>query len=246
MIPLRDANPVRRTPVVTIAIIVACIAAFAYRLGVESNGGDAEVEAFFRQFGLVPAQLINALDAGRFLGEETLAVFTSMFLHADIYHIAGNMIFLWIFGNNIEDRLGRLPFLLFYLGGGVAAALAQVLIDPTSTAPMVGASGAIAAVLGAYVVLYPRARILALVFLVFFYQLIEVPAIIVLGLFFVLNLIDGLNSLGQPPAQGGVAFFAHIGGFIAGVVVGLVVRARGAGGAGRDVGERSPLGPGVG
>jgi membrane associated rhomboid family serine protease len=169
-----------------------------------------------------------------------------MFLHADIYHIAGNMIFLWIFGNNIEDRLGRLPFLLFYLGGGVAAALAQVLIDPTSTAPMVGASGAIAAVLGAYVVLYPRARILALVFLVFFYQLIEVPAIIVLGLFFVLNLIDGLNSLGQPPAQGGVAFFAHIGGFIAGVVVGLVVRARGAGGAGRDVGERSPLGPGVG
>jgi membrane associated rhomboid family serine protease len=135
------------------------------------------------------------------------------------------MLFLWIFGNNIEDRLGRLPYLLFYLAGGVAAALAQVWIDPASDVPLVGASGAIAATLGAYIVLYPRARILTLVFLVFFYQLIEVPALIILAFWFVLQLIDGVASLGAETAQGGVAFFAHIGGFILGALVGLVVGA---------------------
>jgi membrane associated rhomboid family serine protease len=134
------------------------------------------------------------------------------------------MLFLWIFGNNIEDRLGRLPYLAFYIAGGVAAALAQVWIEPGSDIPLVGASGAIAATLGAYLVLYPRARILSLVFLLFFYQLIEVPAVIILAFWFLLQLVDGVASLGAQTAQGGVAFFAHIGGFVAGAVVGLVVR----------------------
>jgi membrane associated rhomboid family serine protease len=225
VIPLRDANPVRRTPIVTIAIIVACIIVFAYRLGAESNAGPSGVEDIFFRWGIVPAQLTAALAHGQFLSEETLAIFTSMFLHVNLIHLVGNLIYLWIFGNNIEDRLGRLGFLLFYLGGGVAAAVAQIAIDPNSEVPMVGASGAISAVLGAYLVLFPGARILSLVFLGFFYQLIEVPAVIVLGLWFALQLIDGIGSLGLAGAEGGVAFFAHIGGFVAGVLVGLVVRA---------------------
>lgn len=224
MIPLRDANPVRRTPVVTISIIVACIVAFAYRLGAESNAGETGIEDLFFRFGVVPSELIAAWRDGRNVVEETLAVFTSMFLHVNLPHLVGNLIYLWIFGNNIEDRFGRLWYILFYFAGGTAAALAQVAIDPTSSVPMVGASGAISAVLGAYLVLFPGARILSLVFLGFFYQLIEVPALIVLGFWFVLQLIDGIGSLGLAGAEGGVAFFAHIGGFVAGVAVGLLVR----------------------
>ena len=138
------------------------------------------------------------------------------------------MLFLWIFGNNVEDRMGRIPFLIFYLVGGIAAALTQVVIDPKSTIPLVGASGAIAAALGAYIVLFPGARILSLVFLGFFYQLLEVPAVILLGFWFVLQLVNGFGSFGGT-AQGGVAFFAHIGGFALGVVVGLLLRVVGAG-----------------
>jgi membrane associated rhomboid family serine protease len=225
VIPLRDANPVRRTPIVTIALIVACVVAFAYRLGVESNAGEAGVEELFLRFGVVPAELLAALREGQIIGEETLAVFTSMFLHVNLLHLVGNLIYLWIFGNNIEDRFGRLGFLIFYLAGGVAAAVAQIAIDPASRIPMVGASGAISAVLGAYLILFPGARILSLVFLGFFYQLIEVPALIVLGFWFALQLIDGIGSLGVAGAEGGVAFFAHIGGFVAGIVVALGVRA---------------------
>ncbi|HEX5823121.1 MAG TPA: rhomboid family intramembrane serine protease [Candidatus Limnocylindrales bacterium] len=228
MIPLRDANPVRRVPVVTIGLIVACVVAFAYELGTQSTGGDAALERLFRQFGLVPAELTASFGPGsdRAGGTsgELLAVVTSMFLHGGWLHLIGNMLYLWIFGNNVEDRLGRLPFLLFYLVGGLAAAASQVLIAPDSDIPVVGASGAIAAVLGAYIVLYPRARILSLVFLGFFYQLLEVPALVVLGLWFVLQLIDGLASLGVESSAGGVALFEHIGGFVVGVVIGLVVR----------------------
>jgi len=140
--------------------------------------------------------------------------------------VLGNLLFLWIFGNNIEDRLGRLLFLLFYLGGGVVAGLTQVAIDPTSTVPTIGASGAIAATLGAYLVLFPRARITSLVFLGFFYQLIDVPAVIVLVFWIVLQVIDGLASLGVTDAGGGVAFFAHIGGFAFGALVALIVARR--------------------
>jgi membrane associated rhomboid family serine protease len=247
VIPLRDANPVRRTPIITVAIVIACVAAFAYRLGAESNGGEAGVEDLFRTYGLVPNELVGAWESGRSLGGELLAVFTSMFLHVNLIHLVGNLVYLWIFGNNIEDRLGRPGFIAFYLLGGVAAAAAQIAIDPGSTVPMVGASGAISAVLGAYLVLFPGARILSLVFLGFFYQLINVPAVVVLGLWFVLQLIDGIGSLGLAGAEGGVAFFAHIGGFVAGVVVGVLLRSRGGGRGSEDPSRFGSLaGPSVG
>jgi membrane associated rhomboid family serine protease len=224
VIPLRDANPTRRTPVVTLGLIVACVAVFAIELSVEAAGGEAALSRFFETWGAVPSRISAALNGTGDLGQAATGVLASLFLHGGWYHLIGNMLFLWIFGNNIEDRLGRLPYLVFYLLGGIAAALAQVWIEPRSDIPLVGASGAIAATLGAYIVLYPRARILTLVFLVFFYQLIEVPAVIILAFWFLLQLVDGVASLGAPTAQGGVAFFAHIGGFVAGAVVGLVVR----------------------
>ena len=229
MIPLRDKNPTRRTPIVTIGLIVACFVAFAIELSVTASGGDRALVRFFEQWGAVPAEISRALDSGDYAGPAILGMFTSMFLHGGWLHLLGNMLFLWIFGNNVEDRLGRVPFLLFYLIGGIAAALTQVLIDPASEVPLVGASGAIAAALGAYIVLYPSARILSLVFLGFFYQLLEVPAIILLGFWFVLQLISGFGALGGGTAEGGVAFFAHIGGFVVGVAVGLLIRLIGAG-----------------
>ncbi len=229
MIPLRDRNPTRRTPVVTIGLIVACFVAFAIELSVTAGGGDEALGRFFEQWGAVPAAITRDLEHGDYFSHATLGMFTSMFLHAGWLHILGNMLFLWIFGNNVEDRLGRIPFLIFYLVGGIAAALAQVVIDPHSTVPLVGASGAIAAALGAYIVLFPGARILSLVFLGFFYQLLEVPAVIILGFWFVLQLVSGFAALGPETAQGGVAFFAHIGGFALGVVVGLLLRVVGAG-----------------
>ena len=239
MIPLRDRNPTRRTPVVTLTVIGACFVAFAVELSVTATGGDPALEAFFQQWGAVPADVTAALGSGNYFGQATLGVLASMFLHGSWLHLIGNMLFLWIFGNNVEDRLGSIRFGLFYLVGGLAAALTQVAIDPQSHVPMVGASGAIAAALGAYIVLFPRARILSIVFLGFFYQLLEVPALIVLGYWFVLQLISGFGAFGAETAQGGVAFFAHIGGFVVGVVVGLVVRLARAGAARR----RPALGP---
>jgi membrane associated rhomboid family serine protease len=229
VIPLRDANPTRRTPIVTLVLIAACFVAFAYELGILASSGESGLDGFFGQYGLVPAELTRSLTAGAWLSAPVLAIFTSLFLHGGWLHLLGNMLYLWIFGNNIEDRVGRVVFLCFYLLGGVVAGLTQVAIAPDSSVPLIGASGAIAATLGAYLVLYPRARILSLVFLGFFYQLIEVPAILVLGFWFVLQLIDGVASLGASNAQGGVAFFAHIGGFVAGALVAGALRGRGPG-----------------
>jgi membrane associated rhomboid family serine protease len=241
VIPLRDRNPTRRAPLVTFALIGACLAAFGIELSVTASGGDAALEAFFRRWGAVPADVAAALEAGDYLGQATIGMVSSMFLHGGWLHLLGNLLFLWIFGNNVEDRLGPVPFLLFYLVGGITAALAQVVIAPQSEIPLVGASGAIAAALGAYIVLFPGARILSLVFLGFFYQLLEVPALIVLGYWFVLQLVSGFAGLGAETAQGGVAFFAHIGGFVLGVVVGLLLRIVGAGTARRGPGLR-PMG----
>jgi rhomboid family protein len=226
MIPLRDANPVRKTPVVTIGLIVACVLAFLIELTVQLNG-DAALNRFFDRWALVPAQLTSAFAGSdqNAQARELATVFSSMFLHGGWIHLGGNMLYLWIFGNNVEDRFGRLRFLAFYLLAGIAAATTQVLRDPGSETPIIGASGAIAGVLGAYLVLYPRARVLSLVFLGFFYQLLQVPAVLVLGLWFALQLFSGLMSLGASAADGGVALFAHIGGFLFGAAVGLVVRA---------------------
>jgi membrane associated rhomboid family serine protease len=228
VIPLRDKNPTRRTPIITWALIAACFAAFAVELSVSASGGFAALEDFFLEWGAVPVDVSRAIEARDFTDQAIVGVFTSMFLHGGWLHLLGNMLFLWIFGNNVEDRLGRIPYLLFYLVGGVAAALTQVVIDPQSDIPLVGASGAIAAALGAYLVLFPGARILSLVFLGFFYQLLEVPALIVLGFWFVLQLVSGVGALGAETAQGGVAFFAHIGGFVTGVAVGVLMRLAGA------------------
>jgi membrane associated rhomboid family serine protease len=235
VIPLRDANPTRRMPVVTIALIVLCVLAFLAELTVQQNG-DPDLNQFFDRWALIPAQLTAALNSGSQSSGELITVFTSMFLHGGWIHLGGNMLYLWIFGNNIEDRLGHVGFLVFYLLGGVAAAATQVFRDPTSEVPIIGASGAIAAVLGAYLILYPRARVLSLIFLGFFAQLIQVPAILVLGFWFVLQLFSGLMSLGAAGADGGVAVFAHIGGFLFGVAVGLVVRALSPTGGGRRTG----------
>jgi membrane associated rhomboid family serine protease len=227
MIPLYDRNPTRRFPIVTVGLIVACFIVFGLELTVSMGGGDKALEEFFFRWGAVPSKITAAFDAGDWFSPATLGILTSMFLHGGWLHILGNMLYLWIFGNNVEDRLGRVRFLLFYLVGGIAAALAQVVIDPTSSNPLVGASGAIAAALGAYLVLFPGARILSLVFLGFFYQLLEVPALVILGFWFVLQLISGFASLGATTAEGGVAFFAHIGGFALGLVVGFLIRAAG-------------------
>ena len=227
MIPLRDANPTRRTPVVTLALIAACGIVFAWQLGLLAQGGDEALNAFIVERGTVPAELSAAIGRGDWVSDPVLDVFTSMFLHAGWLHLLGNMLYLWIFGNNVEDLMGRPLFLGFYLLGGVAAVAGQMAIDPASEIPMIGASGAISATLGAYLVLYPRARIQSLVFLGFFYQLIAVPAVIVLGFWFVLQVIDGLGSLGAATGvEGGVAFFAHIGGFLVGALLALPFRVR--------------------
>jgi membrane associated rhomboid family serine protease len=226
MIPLRDANPTRRVPVVTASLIAACVAVFLVELWVSSGpGGDAALDRLLTDWGAVPSRISAALAGSGDPGLAVRGIVGSLFLHAGWPHLLGNMLFLWIFGNNVEDRLGRLPYLAFYLAGGAIAALAQVFIDPGSDVPLVGASGAIAATLGAYIVLYPRARITTLLFLGFLAQLIEVPAVVILGFWFLLQLLDGVASLGATTAQGGVAFFAHIGGFLAGALVGLLVRA---------------------
>lgn len=243
MIPLRDANPTRRPPIVTIGIIVACFMAFAVELTIMTVDGSDALDAFITTWGVVPADLIAAWSSGAFVSQESLTLITSQFLHGGWLHVLGNLLYLWIFGNNIEDQLGRLGFLAFYLAGGAAAALAQVAVDPTSDVPMIGASGAIAAVLGAYLVLYPRARITSLVFLGFFYQLIDVPALIVLAFWFVLQLIDGLASLGMTGSTAGIAFFAHIGGFVFGVAIALLIRGALRSPRRRAPGSTGPAGP---
>jgi membrane associated rhomboid family serine protease len=252
MIPLRDANPTRRTSVVTLGLIVVCLLVWAFELTLLSRDGTDALDAFITHWGIVPAELTAAWSAGDWLSPETATLVTSQFLHGGWLHVLGNLLFLWIFANNIEDRLGRFTFLAFYLAGGVVAGLTQIAIDPASSVPTIGASGAIAASLGAYLVLFPRARITSLVFLGFFYQLIDVPAVVVLLFWIVLQAIDGLASLGVTDASGGVAFFAHIGGFAFGVLVGLLVVRRSsrsgpvtttAGGSLAAAGPDGPAGP---
>jgi rhomboid family protein len=203
MIPLRDIIPSRTTPVVTISLIALNVLVFIYELSL----GRA-VDAFTLYYGLVPATF------------SWMNVFTSMFLHGSFMHVAGNMLYLWIFGDNVEDRMGHGRFLVFYLLCGVAAALAQTITAPESAIPMVGASGAIAGVMGAYFVLYPRSRIVSLIPIFFFVQIVEVPAIFFLGIWFLMQFLSGVGSIvsvGQNGATGGIAFWAHVAGFVAGI-----------------------------
>ena len=225
MIPLRDARPGGRTPVVTFALVIACVAVFAYELAVLAIDGETGLERLVGVWGLDPAALLGAIGRGPFSLQPVAGVITSTFLHGGWLHLGGNMLYLWIFGSRLEDRLGRGRFLLLYLLGAITAAVGQTLADP-STGPVIGASGAISGVLGAYLVLFPRARIQSLVFLGFFYQMLAVPAVIVLGLWFVLQIIAGVTLLADPSVAGGVAVFAHIGGFVGGMAVALYVRLR--------------------
>jgi membrane associated rhomboid family serine protease len=225
MLPLRDARPPRRFPIVTTLILAVCVLAFGYELWVLVQGGEEALNAFLERRGLVAADLVSAWQAGDYASMATLGLVTHILLHGSWLHLFGNLLFLWIFGPNVEDRLGRLTFLALFMAGGLAAAGLQVVVDPTADLPMVGASGAISAVLGAYLVLFPRARIQSLVFLVFFYELIALPSVLVLGFWFVLQLIDGVASLGlTEEVAGGIAFWAHIGGFLAGVLLALPLR----------------------
>ena len=157
--------------------------------------------------------------SGRDLPPTWLTLFTSIFMHGGLLHIGGNMLFLWIFGNNIEDSMGRVKFVAFYLLGGLAATMAQVVFDPDAAIPTIGASGAVAAVLGGYALLYPRARVVTVVFIIFFITLLELPAFVVLGLWFLLQLLYGASEFAQPVGGGGVAYWAHIGGFAFGLLV---------------------------
>lgn len=207
MIPLRDANPSRRTPVVTITLIGINVLVYLYQW---TLAGNEQLLPFFDTWAIIPAQLTT-----NFL-PESFTLLSAMFLHGSWLHLGGNMLYLWIFGDNIEDRLGPARYVIFYLLGGLAATAAQVLIDPDSPIPNVGASGAIAGVLGGYLVLYPRARVTTLVFRF----ITQVPAYIVLGFWFVLQLFEGVGSLAAVSTQsGGVAFFAHVGGFVAGALL---------------------------
>ncbi len=209
MIPLQDANPPRIRPYVTWTLIGLNTLVFALELALDQTG---QFELAIFNLGVIPA----AVTATPFSGQ-LITLFTSMFLHAGWTHLLGNMLYLWIFGDNIEDRMGHLRFLIFYLLGGVSAAVAQIAIDPQSNIPIIGASGAIAAVLGAYLIEYPRARVRSLLLLGYFVRIVNVPAVIVLGMWFVLQFFNGFLSLSAMTA-GGVAYFAHIGGFVAGLL----------------------------
>jgi membrane associated rhomboid family serine protease len=210
MIPLRDEIPTRETPVVNYLLIAMNVLVFVWMLFMP----EATLERFFNEHAMIPA---NFTDGVVSLGD-MMDIFTSMFMHAGLAHIGGNMLYLWIFGDNVEDRLGHGRYLAFYLVGGVVADLTHFLTDSSSQIPTVGASGAIAAVLGAYLVLYPGSQIVTAVPLGRFMRLTLVPASVVLGLWFVLQFFDGVMALGGADV-GGVAVWAHIGGFVAGAVM---------------------------
>ena len=211
MFPLRDTIPSSKMPVVNWLIIVICILVFLF----ESSLPSSELEAFISDFGLIPAAFLAQPDFAHIE-----SVFSSMFLHGGWAHVLGNMWFLYIFGDNVEDRLGHIGYILFYLFTGVCAAATQVLVESHSHVAMVGASGAISGVLGAYFVLFPEGRVLALIPAGYFSRTYEVPAIVFLGLWFVMQLLPGVTSLGSASDEvGGVAFWAHVGGFVAGWVL---------------------------
>lgn len=224
MFPLRDDNPTEMTPLVTFALIGATVAVWVL---VQGGGAGSALESSICTLGAIPAEVTGAGPEGptpcRLGGWTWQALLSSIFLHGGWGHLIGNLWFLWIFGNNIEDSMGHLRFLAFYLLTGLAAAGAHVLSDPASGIPMVGASGAISGVMGAYLVLYPRARVRTLLFLFVFITLVDLPAFVYLGYWF---LIQILSSAAGPALGGGVAFMAHVGGFVTGVVLVLLFRNR--------------------
>jgi len=217
MIPIHDDNPTRTFPWLTIALIVTNIAMFLY----EITRTPAQLVQLIDSWAFVPARLSDPAT----VLPAALTMLTSAFLHAGWIHMGGNMLYLWIFGNNIEDRLGPVRFVLFYALCASAAAMSQTLATPHSEVPMVGASGAIAGILGAYLLLFPRAEVIALIPIFFYIELASLPAVFVIGFWFILQIAQGLTALGGT-MESGVAWWAHIGGFAAGVVLVLPLLAR--------------------
>jgi rhomboid family protein len=217
LIPIKDNIPTDRFPLVTFCLILANVVVYVLAVahgGSLFSGPDAHELV---KYGVSPYQVTHPT------GRTWETVFTAMFMHASIVHLAGNMLFLWIFGNNVEDSTGRVRFLAFYVVGGLAALALQVAVEPHSVAPTVGASGAVAAVLGGYIVLYPRARVLTLVLIILFFTVIEIPATVMLALWFAMQAAFGAVGLTDPTGGGGgVAYFAHVGGFVFGL---LAIRA---------------------
>ncbi len=218
MIPLKDYNPTRRRPIVTVTILVLCVIVFLWQISGGAHGFQRSVYGL----GMIPAVLTGQarLAAGLEMVAPWATLFTSMFLHGGWMHLIGNMLYLWIFGNNVEDRLGHFAFLVFYLASGLAAAAVQILPDPAAETPMVGASGAISGVLGAYLVFFPRARVLVLIPVGFMF-IYTLPAGWLLGFWFFFQILSALMT---PATAAGVAWWAHIGGFVFGVVVAGLVR----------------------
>jgi membrane associated rhomboid family serine protease len=238
LLPLKDNIPTRRFPIVTVAIIVICTIVY---FGFQGGGLTGVNETKVVKYSAIPYEITHpgkhcdpvATPQGVGVACEGepgvrghassqpatfLTILFAMFMHGSLLHIGGNMLFLWIFGNNVEDSMGPFRFLIFYLLGGLVATAAQVAVDPSSTTPTLGASGAIAAVLGGYALLYPRARVITLVFIIIFVTVIELPAMLVLGAWFLLQLVDA-SSQQAAGGGGGVAYFAHIGGFLFGLLL---------------------------
>jgi membrane associated rhomboid family serine protease len=230
MLPLKDDVPSRSFPVVTILLIAANVAAFIYQLSLQLEPGaeaGRAAMAFISEFGAVPCRITGHCAADDF-PPPLLTVFTSMFLHGGLLPIGGNMLYLWIFGDNVEDTMGHGRFFVFYLVAGVAAAVSQTVFNPSSPVPMVGASGAVSGVLAGYLLLFPQASVLTLITFGFFIRFVRVPAIIVLGFWIVVQFVNGFVSFGARGGEGGgVAWFAHIGGFLAGLVLLFLLRPRG-------------------
>jgi len=206
MFPIRDHNPSGCTPYVTYALIVANVLIFIGYLPL--MGDERALMRFYGDYAMIPAQVTQA---GAWSG-----IVTSMFLHGGLMHLVGNMLFLWIFGDNLEDRMGHLPFLAFYLATGIAAGITHILGGPFSQVPTVGASGAIAGVMGGYLLLFPRARVDILLIFIVFFRIITIPAALLLAVWFAIQVVSGLGS---DPDMGGVAYWAHAGGFVAGIVL---------------------------
>ncbi|PYT48497.1 MAG: rhomboid family intramembrane serine protease [Acidobacteria bacterium] len=217
LIPLKDNNPSRSYPVVNITLLFANVVVFLYQLALPPY----DQKLFILSNATIPARIPAFLDGHMGFEAAFLPLITSMFLHSGFLHLAGNMLFLWIFGDNVEDVFGHLPYLFFYLTCGLGAGLLHVLFNLGSTIPALGASGAISGVMGAYMVLFPRERILTLVFIF----VVPIPAVFILGYWFLLQFLAGIDALGTS-AKGGVAVWAHVGGFLLGVLLTQLVRRR--------------------
>jgi membrane associated rhomboid family serine protease len=230
VIPLKDDVPSQSTPFVTYALIALNLVVYLYQfsLSLDTRGpGAGAFESFILEFGVVPCRLTGACATVDQFPHPAATIFSSMFMHGNLLHLLGNMLYLWIFGDNVEDTVGHGRFLLLYALAGVAAALGQTLVNPASRVPMVGASGAVSGILGAYLILFPSATVLTLMMIGFFYRIIHIPALIVLGFWIVLQVFSGYITVALGRGEsGGVAWFAHIGGFVAGMLLLFLLRPR--------------------